>query len=56
MQDTSLLKLSEDLLYSVKTEGPITDIEKELAVMDKKRITEGLNNDESIKTFLDKYV
>lgn len=51
MPDSSLLKLSESLLYNVKTEGPTADIEKELSSIDKKRIVEGLNNDEAIKTF-----
>ncbi|MBN8718403.1 MAG: DUF547 domain-containing protein [Sediminibacterium magnilacihabitans] len=51
MPDTSLLKLSERLLYNVKTEEPTADIEKELSSVDKKRIVEGLNNDKAIKTF-----
>lgn len=51
MPDSSLLKLSESLLYNVKTEEPTADIEKELSVIDKKRIVEGLNNDKAIKTF-----
>lgn len=51
MPDTSLLKLSESLLYNVKTEKPTADIEKELSGLNKKRIVEGLNNDEAIKTF-----
>lgn len=51
MPDTSLLKLSESLLYNVKTEEPTVDMEKELTGMDKKRLIEGLNNDEAIKTF-----
>lgn len=51
MPDTSLLKLSESLLYNVKTDEPTADIEKELSGIDKKRIVEGLNNDDAIKTF-----
>lgn len=42
MTDTSLLRLSESLLYNVKVEEPTAKIEKELAAMDKKRMFEGL--------------
>ncbi len=49
--DSVLLKLSESLLYKVKTEEPTEIIEKELAFIDKKRIVEGLVNDDAIKTF-----
>jgi hypothetical protein len=49
--DSVLLKLSESLLYNVKTDQPTEIIEKELAFIDKKRIVEGLNNDDAIKTF-----
>jgi hypothetical protein len=51
MPDTSLLRLSEQLLYSVKTELPTNTLESELANLNMKQLTRGLNNDESIKTF-----
>lgn len=51
MPDTMLLKLSESLLYKVKTEQPTEAIEAELASLDVKQIIEGLNNDDAIKTF-----
>lgn len=51
MPDTSLLRLSENLLYNVKTEEATTEIESKLATIDKGRLIEGLNNDDAIKTF-----
>lgn len=51
MPDTALIKLSEKMLYIVKTEGPTITLEKELATIEKKRLIEGLNNDDAIKTF-----
>ncbi len=51
MTDTTLLKLSEELLYKVKTESPIQDLESALAQYDLQKITTGLNNDNAIKTF-----
>ena len=49
--DTTLLQLSERLLYNVKTKEPTSDIEKELATTDRKQIIEGLINDAAIKVF-----
>jgi len=51
MPDTSLIKLSENLLYNVKTEEPTAEIENKLATIDKGRLLDGLNNDNAIKTF-----
>jgi hypothetical protein len=51
LPDTALLKLSEQLLYNVKTEEPTIAMEKELATIEKKRLIEGLNNNDAIKTF-----
>lgn len=51
MPDTTLLKLSEDLLYNVKTEAPTAELENNLAKFDLKHLIDGLNNDDAIKTF-----
>jgi hypothetical protein len=51
MPDTALIKLSEKLLYNVKTEAATKEIETVLATADPKHLIEGLNNDEAIKTF-----
>jgi len=51
MPDTALIKLSEQLLYSVKTEEPTIMLEKELATIEMERLINGLNDDDAIKTF-----
>jgi hypothetical protein len=51
MVDTTLLNLSEQLLYNVKTEEPTSMLEKELATIEMERLINGLNNDDAIKTF-----
>jgi len=51
MPDTTLLKLSEDLLYNVKTEEPTAAFESALAKTDLQQLISGLNNDDAIKTF-----
>ena len=49
--DTALMKLSEQLLYNVKTEEPTNTLEKELATIKMERLINGVNNDDAIKTF-----
>ena len=51
MPDIALMKLSEKLLYIVKTEAATKEIETVLATADPKCLIEGLNSDEAIKTF-----
>jgi len=51
MPDTTLLKLSEDLLYNVKVKEPTTMLELALVKMDMQKLISGLNNDDAIKTF-----
>ncbi len=51
MTDTSLLKLSEELLYHVKTEKSTQEIELVLATKDMIVLKDGLNNDEAKKAF-----
>ncbi len=51
MPDTALLKLSEELLYNVKTEAPTYDLELALAKFDRQQLIGGLNSDNAIKTF-----
>jgi hypothetical protein len=51
MPDTTLLKLSEDLLYHVKTDEPIAELVYDIAKIDLKQLIKGLNNDNAIKTF-----
>jgi hypothetical protein len=51
MPDTTLLKLSEDLLYNVKTEEPTAKFEYDLAEINLQQLIDGLNNDDAIKTF-----
>ncbi|MEO6915180.1 MAG: DUF547 domain-containing protein [Chitinophagaceae bacterium] len=51
LPDTALIKLSEQLLYNVKTEESTIALEKALAGMERKRLIDGLNNDDAIKTF-----
>lgn len=49
--DTTLLKLSEDLLYQVKTEEPTHELELRLAEIDMQYLIAGLNKDDAIKAF-----
>jgi len=51
MPNTSLLNLSKQLLYNVKTEEPTNDLELALSNKIMNNIIEGLNNDDAIKTF-----
>ncbi len=51
LPDTSLLLLSEKLLYQVKTKKSTKDIEKDMATTNMQRLVNGLNNDDAIKTF-----
>lgn len=51
MPDTSVLKISEDLLYHVKTAVPSEELESTLAGVDMQQLITGLNNDNAIKTF-----
>jgi len=51
MPNSSLLKLSEQVLYNVKTEEPTNNQESALANTSMNSIIVGLNNDDAIKTF-----
>ena len=51
LPDSALIKLSEQLLYNVKTEEPTITLEKELANIKMERLVNGLNNDDAIKAF-----
>ncbi len=51
MPDTVLLKLSEELLYKVKTEETTDSIEAEIEQLSPEKLIKGLNNDNAIKTF-----
>ena len=51
MPDTTLLKLSEELLYHVKTTEPTKDLETVLGNLNMQQLIAGLNNDDAIKTF-----
>ncbi|MEK7226055.1 MAG: DUF547 domain-containing protein [Bacteroidota bacterium] len=49
--DQTLLKLSEKLLYAVKTESATDSLEKELASLKMDNVITGLSNDAARKTF-----
>lgn len=49
--DQTILKLSEKLLYAVKTESATDSLEKELAFLKMENLTTGLSNDAARKTF-----
>lgn len=51
MPDTTLLKLSEKLLYQVKTNQPVSELEYDLAKINLQQLIGGLYNDNAIKTF-----
>ncbi len=51
LPDTSLIKLSGELLYHVKTGEPTEEIEKKLAGLDLSKLKNGLPTDEAKKTF-----
>ncbi len=49
--DQTILKLSEKLLYAVKTESATDSLEKELATLKMDNVITGLSNDAARKTF-----
>ena len=49
--DSSILQLSENLLYKVKTKKATYDIEELISKMNFQKLISGLNNDNAIKTF-----
>lgn len=49
--DTTLLQLSERLLYRVKTQEPVNELEEKLNNLSKKNLKKGLANDIAKKTF-----
>lgn len=51
LPDSSLLQLSEKLLYQVKTKKSTKDIEVVIASTTMEQMVNGLNNDNAIKTF-----
>lgn len=51
LPDTTILQLSEQLLYGVKTGEPTDSIEMAIQDLDEDMLIQGLNNDNAIKTF-----